>query len=96
MTATTLNNPPSDNIFDGAKPHANDASGKLFDRLIESHGLKNDAALSRLLGVQAPIISKVRHGKLPISAETLLIVYRKTKEAGKPLSIEQIEELIAS
>ena len=45
---------------------------RLLDALIEKLLLKNDAALSRLLGVSATMLSRIRHRRLPIGA-TLLI-----------------------
>lgn len=44
----------------------------LLDGLSKKLDVKNDAALSRLLEVGPPIISKVRHLRLPISASLLL------------------------
>ncbi len=44
----------------------------LLDTLITILGLKNDAALSRVLEIGSPIISKVRHSRLPISSAVLL------------------------
>lgn len=44
----------------------------LIDKLIEVLDLKNDAALSRALAIEAPIISKIRHGKLPIGGTMLI------------------------
>lgn len=48
------------------------APGKLLDAMIERGGLKNDAALSRAMNIQAPMISKVRNKKLPVSALFLI------------------------
>jgi hypothetical protein len=45
---------------------------RLLDTLIWRLNLKNDAALSRALDVAPPVISKIRHRKLAVSA-TLLI-----------------------
>lgn len=45
---------------------------QLLDSVAEHLGLRNDAALSRALEVAPPVISKVRHLRLPVSA-TLLI-----------------------
>jgi hypothetical protein len=45
---------------------------RLLDALIEKFHLKNDAALCRLLAVYPPVISKIRHHRLPMGA-TLLI-----------------------
>jgi len=47
-------------------------SADLLDVLINFLGLKNDAALSRELRVSAPILSKIRHGVLPVSAAILV------------------------
>jgi hypothetical protein len=44
----------------------------LLDSMIEILGLKNDAALSRALGVTPPVISKIRHRKVPIGASLLI------------------------
>lgn len=41
---------------------------KLFD-------LKNDAALSRALGVAPPVISKLRNGRLPIGPTLLIKIH---------------------
>lgn len=40
--------------------------------------LKNNAELSRVIGVRAPLISKLRHGKTPISAALLIEFHEKT------------------
>lgn len=47
-------------------------SAELLDVLIDFLGLKNDAALGRELQVSAPILSKIRHGALPVSAAILI------------------------
>ncbi|WP_329957994.1 hypothetical protein [Janthinobacterium sp. EB271-G4-7A] len=47
-------------------------SADLLDVLIDFLGLKNDAALGRELHVSAPILSKIRHGSLPVSAAILI------------------------
>ncbi|MET3118854.1 hypothetical protein AAKU64_003089 [Undibacterium sp. GrIS 1.8] len=44
----------------------------LFDTLIKQLHLKNDAALSQELGVSAPIISKIRHRRLPVGSSLLI------------------------
>lgn len=46
--------------------------GKLLDELISHMGLRNDAALSRMLELSAPTISKIRRRALPVSAGVLL------------------------
>jgi hypothetical protein len=45
---------------------------KFFDSLIEKLSLKNDAALSRLLEVTPPVISKMRHLSTPVGASMLI------------------------
>lgn len=44
----------------------------LLNALIEKLGLKNDAALARLLEVAPPILSKIRHRRLPVGAALLI------------------------
>lgn len=50
------------------KPNMN----PILDRIIAEKRLKNDAALSRLLETPPPVISKLRHNKLPIGPATIL------------------------
>lgn len=61
----------------------------LLDTLIRELGLKNDAALGRLIGVTPPHISKLRHGSLPVSAEVLIRIYDSTH-----YSIDQLRALL--
>jgi hypothetical protein len=44
----------------------------LLDSLINKLNLKNDAALSRALEVAPPVISKIRHRRLPVGASLLI------------------------
>ncbi|MES2831636.1 MAG: hypothetical protein V4695_06565 [Pseudomonadota bacterium] len=44
----------------------------LLDQLIQKLDLKNDAALARALEVAAPVISKIRHRRLPVGASMLI------------------------
>lgn len=44
----------------------------LLDILLGKLQLKNDAALSRALEVAPPVISKIRHHRLPIGAALLI------------------------
>jgi hypothetical protein len=57
-------------------------AGKLLDTLLDSLRLKNDAALSRLLEVAPPVISKVRHRKMPMSGSLLI---RMHEVSGLPI-----------
>ena len=61
---------------------------KLLDTLIERLNLKNDADLCRLLEVQPPIISKIRHRKLAVGATILLRMHEKSD-----ISIKELKEL---
>jgi hypothetical protein len=45
---------------------------RVLDAIISKLSLKNDAALSRVLEVAPPVISKIRHNTLPIGATILL------------------------
>src|SRR5471032_102987 len=63
---------------------------KLLDTLIEKLNLKNDAELCRVLEVQPPIISKIRHGKLSVGATILLRMHEKSE-----IAIRDLKELPA-
>lgn len=45
---------------------------RLLDEMHARLNVKNDAALSRKLGVQPPVISKVRHLRSPLSSALLI------------------------
>lgn len=51
--------------------------------------LKNDRALSKLLDVAPPVISKIRSGKLPIGATMVIAINEVTD-----LSVSQIKEMM--
>lgn len=55
------------------------ANCELLDEVIRHQQLKNDAALARLLEVAPPVISKIRHGRLPIGASMLLRIHEETE-----------------
>lgn len=61
----------------------------LLDALIKKHQLKNDAALARLLKVTPPVISKIRHGRLPLGAAMLIRMHEETD-----LSIRELRALM--
>lgn len=50
-------------------------ANKLFDHLLARFGLKNDAALCRLLKIYPPQLSKTRHGVLPVGATLILAIH---------------------
>lgn len=61
----------------------------LLDVLIATLLLKNDAALSRKLDVASPVISKIRHHRLPVGASLLI---RMHEVSG--LSIRDLRDLM--
>jgi len=61
----------------------------LFDTLIARMKLKNDAALCRFLSVAPPIVSKIRHGRLPVGASMLIRMHEETN-----VSILELRELM--
>ena len=60
----------------------------LLDALIDKLKLKNDAELCRVLEVQPPIISKIRHRKLNVGATILLRMHEKSN-----IPIRELKEL---
>jgi hypothetical protein len=64
---------------------------RLLDAIITKLELKNDAALSRVLEVAPPVISKIRHHTLPVGA-TILIRMHETSD----FSIRELRELMAA
>jgi hypothetical protein len=62
---------------------------RLLDALIGKLQLKNDAALARALEVSPPVLSKIRHLKLPVGASMLI---RMHEEAD--LSIRELRGLM--
>lgn len=64
-----------------SEPIENDSfnPNHLLDTLIERFQLKNDAALARLLALAPPVISKIRHSRLSVSASLLIQIHERTK-----------------
>lgn len=50
----------------------------LLDMLREKLACKNDAALSRKLEVAPPVLSKIRHFRLPVGASLLIRMHELT------------------
>jgi plasmid maintenance system antidote protein VapI len=48
---------------------------KLLDFLKEKFNLKNDRRLALALGIQPPAISKIRNGRMTITADFILKVH---------------------
>lgn len=61
----------------------------LLDHLIKQLDLKNDAALARALDVASPVISKVRHGRLPLGATMLISMHEVSG-----ISIKDLRDLM--
>jgi hypothetical protein len=62
---------------------------RLLDTLRERMHLKNDAALSRALEVSPPVISKIRHRRLPVTASLLIRMHEVST-----LSIQELRLLM--
>src|SRR6476661_173967 len=61
----------------------------LLNAMLERLKLKNDAALSRALEVAPPVISKIRHRRLPVGASMLIRMHEVTN-----LSIAELRSLM--
>jgi plasmid maintenance system antidote protein VapI len=61
-----------------AAKHDAKAANALLNDVINTKRLKNDAALSRALEVAPPVISKIRHGKLPVGDSMLIRLHEYT------------------
>ena len=53
------------------KPHA------LLDHLVKELHLKSDAQLSERLDCAPPVLSKIRHGRMPLTSTFILLVHEK-------------------
>lgn len=70
------------------KPVAQEQDPNGFlDRLLEHMKLKNDAAMSRALGVPPPVLSKFRHGRNRVGASFLIVAHDHTG-----LTLNQLRE----
>ncbi|MFK3741049.1 hypothetical protein [Massilia sp. TN1-12] len=61
----------------------------LLDILLAKMQLKNDAALARMLEVAPPVISKIRHNRLPVGASLLIRMHECTG-----MSIRDLRDLM--
>ena len=59
----------------------------LLATLIERLNLKNGAALSRALEVSPPVISKIRHRRLPVTASLLIRMHEVSALSIKELRL---------
>lgn len=62
--------------------NTNTAPNVLLDTIIERYGVRNDAELSRMLEVQPPVLSKIRHHRLPVGA---VLMIRLHETFGMPI-----------
>ena len=58
---------------------------KLLGALIEKLSLRNDAGLSRALEVSSPMLSKIRHRRLPVGASLLIRMHEVSDMSIKEL-----------
>jgi hypothetical protein len=61
----------------------------LLNTMLERLELKNDAALSRALEVAPPVISKIRHRRLPVGASMLIRMHEVSN-----LSVRELREIL--
>ena len=61
----------------------------LLDNLIKKLSLKNDAALSRALEVAPPLISKIRHRRVPVGASLLIRMHEVSA-----MSVRELRDLM--
>jgi transcriptional regulator with XRE-family HTH domain len=59
----------------------------LLAAVIERLNVKNDAELARALAISAPVISKIRHRKMVVSANLLLRIHEITSLRIKELRV---------
>ena len=52
--------------------------GRLLDVIIDMLDLKNDAALSRVMGIDQPTISRIRNRKIPLGAAMIVRLHELT------------------
>ena len=52
--------------------------GPLLDAITKALKLKNDAALSRELGVAPPVVSKIRNARVALSAQMIIRIHDVT------------------
>jgi hypothetical protein len=61
----------------------------LLNVMLKKLHLKTDASLAKVMGVAPPVISKMRHGKLPVGASFLI-----TAEERTGMSIRKMKEML--
>lgn len=71
----------------GITPEQLAKNRRLLDVVKELLRLKNDAALSRALGVMPAVISKIRHGHLPVGPYLLIRIHELTGMLFKDIRV---------
>lgn len=61
----------------------------LLDAVMNKMKLSNDAALGRLLEIQAPVISKIRNNRIVLSSAVLLRIHEVTG-----LSVRTLQDMM--
>lgn len=64
---------------------------RLLDQVLLTLSLKNDAALSRSLGVGPAVLSKIRHRRLPVPAMLVIQIHEATA-----MTIDEIRSLMGA
>lgn len=75
------------NLLDLETEEVNYDPDTLLDAIIKLLHIKNDAALSRILEVAPPVISKIRHRRLPIGASLLIGMHEVSAVSIKDLRV---------
>ena len=70
-------------------PHETYDPNHLIDILLRTLQLRNDAALAKVLDVGPPLISKIRHRRLPVGASILIRMHEVTS-----LSVRQLRDMM--
>jgi plasmid maintenance system antidote protein VapI len=73
----------------GKSPNSSYNPDHLLDNLIKKLSLKNDAALSRALEVAPPLISKIRHRRVPVGASLLIRMHEVSD-----MSVRELRDLM--
>ncbi|MFC7519079.1 helix-turn-helix domain-containing protein [Herbaspirillum sp. GCM10030257] len=66
-------------------PDAVRYANQLLDKIMHDMGLTTDAALCRVLSISPPVLSKVRHGRVPFGAALIISVHEETGISIKEL-----------
>lgn len=68
----------SEELVDTSSDQTEYNPNRLLDTIIDNLRLRNDAQLCRVLEVAHPMISKIRHGHIPVGAAMLIRMHEAT------------------